>query len=255
MARSEAERDQIIMGLLGDIVFSEVRDDELVVISPDTSKMKEYWNLPDIVENWSHEEGGMPASDRSLVRDALEDSQFYSGLSSKSFLLDIGVGAQSYLNPSLLPQQSRVCAVDLSEGMLNNLMNTDSDPSIYDAFVTSRVTALPFQNDTFDGELTTFMMRYLSKEDQIRAISEMVRTSKPESEIHVIDYNMVHFPYQVSTFNPDLVQASIQSSAFQTGLEKMGKRIESVTSKEIPLTSPSSGLSTRLFHMTLHVGR
>lgn len=82
---------------------------------------EEFWNQPAQVDWWGQEYGGIPFLDNAVVRDALNTSGFYDDLNPDSTLLDVAVGAYSYIDVEKLPKGVQMYAVDLSVGMLRKL--------------------------------------------------------------------------------------------------------------------------------------
>jgi ubiquinone/menaquinone biosynthesis C-methylase UbiE len=237
--------------------FLEIKDGRLVVIPPDDQRRKdlikqeqrEWWNDSKNADLWSH--SGVDTRDRSAVVAALEESQFYNGLRSGSLLLDLSVGAQSYLNPALLPEGLKIVNTDLSEKMLKKLKEVGQHP--YDErFVAATATALPFDENTFDRSVTTFMMRYLTPNDQVEAVSEMIRTARPGGRADIFDFDEVFYPKEVYGFYPSEIKSTVNSVKFKQRLKDMGKKITAVDTVQIPRNVLNS--SSRLFHMTLKVG-
>jgi hypothetical protein len=209
-----------------------------------------WWGDRGVARSWSEGEGVNPRT-RFAIQDTLAKSHFYHGLTSDSTLLDLGVGAKTYLTPDLVPQGAHVIAADKSPEMLSELQKNFSN--FYEGFVETDARNLQFPPDQFNRIASTLMMRYLSVEEQQQAVLEMIRTAKPGAQIHIIDFdNIEGYPHQKATFDPDRLLVDFQMSNFQNRLQALGKRIERASATEIP--RDFDGAKGHLHYMTLAVG-
>lgn len=206
-----------------------------------------WWNTPGIAHSWSEGEG-INLKTRFAIQDTLAKSRFYQGLTPDSNILDLGVGAKTYLAHDLIPPGAHVFAADKSTEMLTELHKTS--PVLYEDFVETDARSLKFKPNQFDRIVSTLMMRYLTNEDQKKAILEMIRTAKSGAQIHIIDFDTVdNYPDQVDSFDPDRLIVDFQLSKFQNQLQALGKKIETVSVSEIPRSF--EGAQGHLHYMTL----
>lgn len=221
----------------------------LMISDQNKSRQLGWWNNPDLAEEWAKKGGGIDEKDRDLVKESLVKSHFYDDLAPSSQIMDLGVGAQSYIDPSLIPAESNIYAVDISTEMLKKLRSANQDNNTpYKGFIAADATKLPFSDGQFNSILSSFMMRYLDRKDQLTAILEMVRTSKDGGWIHIIDFDHVDYPNQVNIFDPNNIYANTRSNEFQDRLKSLHKEID------IGIEDIKRDIGTKMYplrHMTI----
>lgn len=97
-------------------------------------------------------------------------------------ILDLASGDKSYLDGS----PSKVIHADISQKLLA-LNPSKSQKVAIDA------SNLSFKDNSFDSTVNTFMMRYLSDNDQINALIKMIRVTKKGGKIIVIDFYRANY--------------------------------------------------------------
>lgn len=154
---------------------------------------------------------GVCLEDRTAIREFLHDDGFYemhddpktaddnkrSPRDNKPDVLDIGVGTESHLDRDLV----NAVALDLSSKML---MYNHSDKRVQASAVN-----LPVPEDSFDRALSTFVMRYLSVDEQKQAIREMIRAVRPGGGVYVIDYRRIGGDSEVAPFDPVMLMKRV----------------------------------------------
>jgi len=218
----------------------------------------ELWNRHTVVQSWT-EGGGILKEDRAVVKDRLKTSGFYDGLSSKSSLLDLAVGAQTYLEAEYIPQGATVHAADLSQGMLEALKVSEERRGIHlhTKFRTMDATSLDYPASSFDRILSTFMMRYLSESEQRTALLEMVRATKDQGRIDIIDFDNVpnynQANRQANLFTPARINEMIFGNPFfDQGLKELGAEV-TIVMDEVP--RKKQPFPARLHHLQLTINK
>lgn len=180
---------------------------------------KDWWNGSRMPYLW--EKGALPVFEPNL-KESINQSGFYEGLGTQSALLDLAVGAYSYIEKEKLPG-SKLYAVDLSHNLLKRLR--ENDPS-YKGYTMANATALPIASNTFDRVLSTYMMRYLSPEEQVQSVVESVRVTRAGGRIDILDLKTTdYYNPEISEFVPATLEEDFLSKPTQEKLASLGKTV------------------------------
>ncbi len=239
---------------VGDLVFKNGKLELVqreILEKERRDKIRVTWEDSNRADAWAQESGGIDLKDRNLVKQSLVGLNFYQGLDQSSRILDLAVGAQSYIDKSLVNGAS-IDAVDMSSTMLSQLKSHQPDAqSSHIHFITAEGRMLPFMADRYDRILSSFMMRYLNTSEQLETLLEMARVSKKGAEIHVVDFDTVDFINQVGYFLPNELIAMSLSKGFEKELVKMGKKIN-FGADNID-RGIKDGSASKLYHMVMLV--
>lgn len=108
----------------------------------------------------------------------------YSGL--KGRILDAGVGTGR--NMTFYPDGAEVTGIDLSKAMLRRAEKRRKRLQKRVDLLEVDVLRTPFPDDHFDSAVATFLFCVLKSEEQLPALKELGRITKPAGEIRILEY-------------------------------------------------------------------
>jgi ubiquinone/menaquinone biosynthesis C-methylase UbiE len=135
----------------------------------------DYWRK--MGQAWAAE--GVQQVDRKRVHQLIKE---HLDQDENAKILDLASGDKSYLDKS----PSEVIHADISQKLL--ALNPSESQK-----VAMNALNLSFIDNSFDSTINTFMMRYLSDEDQKEALIEMIRVTKKGGKIIVVDFYRVNY--------------------------------------------------------------
>lgn len=102
-------------------------------------------------------------------------------------VLDVATGT-GRISVHLAQHGAKVTALDLTPQMMAKAKQKARRARVHVDFVEGNALHLPFKDDSFDHVVSIRFLHLLSKEDEQRALDEMVRVLKPGGSL-VIEYN------------------------------------------------------------------
>ncbi len=97
-------------------------------------------------------------------------------VSGKGLTLDLAAGFSSFAE-EINDDKTKVVRLDATYG--------EERPDNPRGAVAGLVQSIPFENDTFDRVISSFMMQHLKPEDMAGALREMIRVTKPGGDVMV----------------------------------------------------------------------
>ncbi len=107
-------------------------------------------------------------------------------------VLDAGVGTGR--NMPFYPEGAEVVAIDASPGMLARARRRAARSGVRVDLREADVRATPFPDGRFDVVVASFLFCVLAEEDQLPALRELRRITKPGGEIRLLDYTWSRRP-------------------------------------------------------------
>ena len=109
-------------------------------------------------------------------------------------LLDAGVGTGC--NFPFYPDGSKVTGIDFSAAMLDRARRRRDKLATAINLREMNVMEMDFENDSFDGVVSTFLFCVLDAEHQQPALEELRRVCRPGGIIHILEYELSENPVQ-----------------------------------------------------------
>lgn len=116
--------------------------------------------------------------------------EMFAGVSGK--LLDAGVGTGR--NFPFYPSGSEVVGIDLSPAMLARARQRKEALGTPVDLHQMNVTAMSFDDDSFDAVISTFLFCVLDNDLQLPALQELRRVCRPGGTIHILEYAISEIP-------------------------------------------------------------
>jgi ubiquinone/menaquinone biosynthesis C-methylase UbiE len=114
----------------------------------------------------------------------------FSGLEGR--ILDAGVGTGR--NMTFYPESTEVTGIDLSKGMLGRAEKRRERLQKRVDLLEMDVLRTAFPDEHFDAVVATFLFCVLKPDDQLPALKELRRITKPNGEIRILEYAYSHKP-------------------------------------------------------------
>ncbi len=123
-----------------------------------------------------------------LMAGTARRQELFQGLKPGDSVIEIGVGTGR--NIPHYPDNIQVTAIDFSERMLDNAKRRAEKLNVENVdFHLADVQELPFENNSFDRAVTTFV--FCSVPDPLKGLSEVNRVLKPGARFDLLD-NMTY---------------------------------------------------------------
>ena len=110
--------------------------------------------------------------------------QLFGGLEGR--ILDAGVGTGR--NMTFYPEGTEVTGIDLSKAMLGRAQKRRERLQKRVDLLEMDVLRTTFPDDHFDAVVATFLFCVLEPEDQLPALKELCRITRPGGEIRILEY-------------------------------------------------------------------
>ncbi len=169
-------------------------------------KEQRFWDIES--RSWSDHRGLFGGAQRMIFEEIKEVTEpLLLNLSTGDKILNLGAGAnnESFFGEQLSSEQ--LIAMDFSRGMLN--LNEASMKIMADASL-----SIPLESESIDFCFSSFLMRYLSVDDQINLFAEIYRVLKKGNHFVIADLKQNNFPHQKSEFDAELLQTIAEGMGF-----------------------------------------
>ena len=163
--------------------------------------------------------------DTDAVRTSHRRTVDLLGVQDGFHLLDVGCGTGNFTREvaPLVGQSGRLVGIDLSRALIGVARHRAVDLDLAIDFCIGDAQELPFADATFDGCRIERVLQYL--DDPRRALTEMVRVTKPGGHIVAAEVDWDTFTNDLPNIDRDVYRRVIRTKSNSAGNGWMGREL------------------------------